>query len=71
MMYITVEDLTNCGATLGLQQKACLLTYGTLMRELSFLKHLLLLFPIYKTYHRSKALQDLFRSSRAVLTQTC
>ena len=29
-----VEDLTNGGATLGQQQKACLLIYVTLMREL-------------------------------------
>ena len=33
-IYFAVEDWTNGSATLGQQQKACLLTYVTPMREL-------------------------------------
>lgn len=44
--------LTNCGSTLGLQQKACLLIYVTLMRESSFLTHLFIYSLSHETSRR-------------------
>lgn len=53
MVCLTVEDLTDCGATLGLQLKACLLIYVTRMRESPFLTNLFCILS-HETFRRSR-----------------